>query len=227
MSYAHLPSDWAELLSEATSAESFTNLQAWLSAQREVSEVYPPQDEVYTAFHLTPFDKLKVVILGQDPYHGEGQGHGLSFSVKPGVKVPPSLRNMYKELESDLGVTRADAKTNGDLRPWAEQGVLLLNTVLTVRASEANSHRKQGWERFTDEVIKVISERKEHVVFILWGKPSQLKAKLIDEGRHTIIASAHPSPLSAKAGFFGSKPYSQANTALTARGQEAVDWSLS
>ena len=225
-SYGQLPSGWAELLSEATSAESFKRLGEWLEGERASSVVYPPADEVYTAFHLTPLSELKVVILGQDPYHGEGQAHGLSFSVKPGVKVPPSLKNMYKELESDLGITRADQKTNGDLRAWASQGVMMLNTVLTVRASEANSHRKRGWEQFTDEVIKAISAHKEHVVFVLWGKPSQAKEALIDASKHTIISSAHPSPLSARNGFFGSQPYSKANAALVAHGQPAVDWSL-
>ena len=221
-----LPPDWASLLQGAIQDPSYARLQAWLSEERETSVVYPPEGEVFTAFQLTSLEDLKVVILGQDPYHGPGQAHGLSFSVKPGVKVPPSLRNMYRELESDLGVKRATPKTSGDLSEWARRGVLLLNTVLTVRSSEANSHRRRGWERFTDEVIRQVSAHKEHVVFILWGRPAQAKLKLIDQGKHTTLISAHPSPLSARGGFFGSAPYSKANEALTARGQAPIDWSL-
>jgi len=226
MTASLLPPDWSARLHKALSDPSYQALQSWLSAERASHVVYPPEEEVFTAFHLTSFEAVKVVILGQDPYHGEGQAHGLSFSVKPGVKVPPSLRNMYKELERDLGVARVDPKTNGDLRPWATQGVLLLNTVLTVRASEANSHRRRGWERFTDEVIRLLSAEKEHVVFILWGKPAQQKLKLIDTEKHTALMSAHPSPLSARNGFFESAPYSKTNEALVAHGQAEVSWSL-
>lgn len=221
-----LPPDWSALLEDALSHPSYQALQAWLKAERASYLIYPTEEEVFTSFHLTSVEAVKVVILGQDPYHGEGQANGLSFSVKPGVKVPPSLRNMLKELESDLGVTHADPKTNGDLRPWATQGVLLLNSVLTVRASEAHSHRKRGWERFTDEVIRVISAEKEHVVFIMWGRPAQQKLRLIDVEKHTVLMSAHPSPLSAHNGFFSSAPYSKTNAALVAHGQSAVEWSL-
>lgn len=226
MNATFLPTDWANLLSEAIHHKSYQKLQSWLSSQRALSTVYPPENEVFTAFHLTSFTHLKVVILGQDPYHGQGQAHGLSFSVKSGIKVPPSLRNMYKELESDLGLKRADPKMNGDLSLWASQGVLLLNTVLTVRAGEANSHRKQGWEDFTDEVIRQINAHKDHVVFVLWGKPAQQKLTLIDESKHSIVVSAHPSPLSAHHGFLGSAPYSKVNKALVAHAQDPIDWSL-
>ena len=222
--YERLPEDWAELLSEATSAASYQQLQRWLAEERQRCVVYPPQEELFTAFHLCSLAELKVVILGQDPYHGEGQAHGLSFSVKPGLKIPPSLRNIYKELERELGAPHPQAQTSGELSAWARQGVLLLNTVMTVRAGEANSHRKQGWERFSDEVIRLISAHKEHVVFILWGRPAQQKRKLIDEDKHSVLMSAHPSPLSARNGFFGSAPFSSANAALSERGQALIDW---
>ncbi|MBM4292383.1 MAG: uracil-DNA glycosylase [Deltaproteobacteria bacterium] len=223
-----LPADWQGALSAALAAPSFAALGAWLAQERAAAQVFPPADEVYTAFHLTPLSAVRVVVLGQDPYHDDGQAHGLSFSVKPGVKVPPSLKNMYKELASDLGLSapKVDGKESGDLRPWARAGVLMLNTVLTVRAHEPNSHRDRGWELFTDEVIRAISASRDHVVFVLWGKPAQAKAKLIDPAKHTVLKGAHPSPLSAHAGFFGSRPYSQVNAALVARGQALVDWSL-
>lgn len=226
---SQLPPDWRSALASATATPSFAALTSWVAQERASSQVFPPEDEVYTAFHLTPLSAVRVVILGQDPYHDDGQAHGLSFSVKPGVKVPPSLKNMYKELASDLGVAapKVDGKESGDLRPWAKAGVLMLNTVLTVRAHEPNSHRNQGWEVFTDEVIRAISASRDHVVFVLWGKPAQAKAKLIDASKHTVLMGAHPSPLSAHAGFFGSRPYSKVNEALVARGQAPIDWSLS
>ena len=226
---SQLPPDWRSALASATATPSFAALTDWVAQERASSQVFPPEDEVYTAFHLTPLSAVRVVILGQDPYHDDGQAHGLSFSVKPGVKVPPSLKNMYKELASDLGVAapKVDGKESGDLRPWAKAGVLMLNTVLTVRAHEPNSHRNQGWEVFTDEVIRAISASRDHVVFVLWGKPAQAKAKLIDASKHTVLMGAHPSPLSAHAGFFGSRPYSKVNEALVARGQAPIDWSLS
>lgn len=226
---SQLPPDWRSALASATATPSFAALTSWVAQERASSQVFPPEDEVYTAFHLTPLNAVRVVILGQDPYHDDGQAHGLSFSVKPGVKVPPSLKNMYKELASDLGVAapKVDGKESGDLRPWAKAGVLMLNTVLTVRAHEPNSHRNQGWEVFTDEVIRAISASRDHVVFVLWGKPAQAKAKLIDASKHTVLMGAHPSPLSAHAGFFGSRPYSKVNEALVARGQAPIDWSLS
>jgi uracil-DNA glycosylase len=221
--YGTLPNDWAGILQHAIQSASYEKLQSFLESERENQEIFPSQSEVFTAFHLTALDQLKVVILGQDPYHDVGQAHGLSFSVKKGIKVPPSLVNMYKELKSDLGLS---TPTHGNLTDWAKQGVMMLNTVLTVRAHQPNSHRKQGWEKFTDEVIKAISQSKSHVVFILWGKPAHDKIPLIDRSRHTILQGAHPSPLSAHTGFFGSKPYSQANEALIEHGQSPIDWQI-
>ncbi|MBP2855511.1 uracil-DNA glycosylase, partial [Acinetobacter baumannii] len=172
---------------------------------------------------LTPYEEVKVVILGQDPYHGENQAHGLSFSVQPGVKIPPSLRNIYKELYDDLGIAPVQ---HGNLVSWAKQGVLLLNTVLTVREGQAYSHRGKGWERLSDTIIEKLNEREKPIVFILWGKPAQEKIKMIDKSRHIIITSPHPSPLSASRGFFGSKPFSKTNDALLALGEEPIDWQL-
>jgi endonuclease-3 len=185
--YGTLPNDWAGILQHAIQSASYEKLQSFLESERENQEIFPSQSEVFTAFHLTALDQLKVVILGQDPYHDVGQAHGLSFSVKKGIKVPPSLVNMYKELKSDLGLS---TPTHGNLTDWAKQGVMMLNTVLTVRAHQPNSHRKQGWEKFTDEVIKAISQSKSHVVFILWGKPAHDKIPLIDRSRHTILQGA-------------------------------------
>jgi uracil-DNA glycosylase len=179
---------------------------------------------VLTAFELTPFDEARVLILGQDPYHDEGQAHGLAFSVSPGVRPPPSLVNLFKELHADLG---CPIPRSGSLIPWARQGVLLLNTVLTVRAHAPGSHKGRGWETFTDAVLRALAERSEPMVFVLWGGFAQKKARLLDTGRHTVLSSAHPSPLSARNGFFGSRPYSAVNRALEARGQQPIDWSLS
>lgn len=213
--------NWEEIFRSITNNHDFTTMRQTLNERYRKGEVYPPEEQVYTAFELTPFNSIKVVILGQDPYHGKGQSHGLAFSVNEGVKIPPSLRNIYKELESDLGIVR---KT-GNLSDWAEEGVLLLNTVLTVDAGDANSHRGLGWEQFTDDIIRTISEELEHVVFILWGKPAQKKVKLIDTDKHKIITSVHPSPLSAFRGFFGSKPFSQTNAYLESAGRGPIDWS--
>jgi len=190
--------------------------------ERQQYEVFPAHDDVFSAFHLTPYADVRVVILGQDPYHGPGQAHGLSFSVRPEVDVPPSLRNMYKELHDDLGIPHPG---HGHLASWARNGVLLLNSVLTVRAHNAGSHRKQGWETFTDRVIEVVSAKPEPVAFILWGNFARSKAPLIADHHH-IIESTHPSPLSASRGFFGSRPYSRANAALEAAGRPPVDWRL-
>jgi uracil-DNA glycosylase len=184
--------------------------------------VYPAHDEVFAALHHTPYAQVKVVLLGQDPYHGPGQAHGLCFSVRHGVAVPPSLQNMFKELRDDLGIA---IPSHGNLTSWAQRGVLLLNTTLTVRAGSAGSHHGKGWETFTDEVIRVVNQR-EFVVFVLWGANARRKKLLIDTARHTIIESAHPSPLSAHNGFFGSRPFSRINAALQAAGVEPVDWSL-
>jgi len=216
-----LPASWKAALAGEIEKPYWKALEEFVAAERAAHEVYPPAAEVFTALDLTPLDAVRVVVIGQDPYHGEGQAHGLSFSVKPGVGVPASLRNMYKELKDDLGVPVA--KT-GDLAPWAEQGVLMLNTVLTVRAGEANSHRNRGWETFTDAVIKTVSDKKDPVVFVLWGAHAQKKVKLIDTAKHAVIQSAHPSPLSARNGFFGSKPFSKINEQLAARGTPEVDW---
>lgn len=216
---AHL--NWEEIFRDITNNHDFTAMRQTLNERYRKGEVYPPEEQVYTAFELTPFNSIKVVVLGQDPYHGKGQSHGLAFSVNDGIKIPPSLRNIYKELESDLGIVR----TTGNLSDWAREGVLLLNTVLTVDAGDANSHRGLGWEQFTDDIIRTISEKHEHVVFILWGKPAQQKIKLIDTEKHKIITSVHPSPLSSYRGFFGSKPFSQTNDYLESFGRGAIDWS--
>ncbi len=191
-----------------------------LSEAYEKERIFPEKKEIFQAFSLTPYEKVSVVILGQDPYHGYGQAEGLAFSVKKGVKIPPSLRNIYKELESDLGIKTPE---HGSLISWAEEGVLLLNTVLTVREGEANSHAQLGWKTFTDEVIKKLGEREEPVVFILWGNQAKEKEKFIGS-QHKVITSVHPSPLSARRGFFGSKPFSKTNTFLKEMGKEPISW---
>lgn len=213
--------EWSEVFEKIKEKHDFSTLEEVLEDKYANGKVFPPRDEIYTAFELTSFENVRVVILGQDPYHGERQSHGLAFSVNEGIKIPPSLRNIYKELEGDLGIKR----TGGSLKDWAAEGVLLLNTVLTVDAHEANSHRGLGWEKFTDSVIEMVSEELENVVFILWGKPAQKKEALIDGSKHLIIKSVHPSPLSAYRGFFGSKPFSRTNEYLEANGRTPVDWS--
>ncbi|MER2088529.1 MAG: uracil-DNA glycosylase [Sporosarcina sp.] len=215
--------DWDEVLKEEFEKPYYKKLREFLKKEYAEETVYPQMDDLWTAFKLTPFNDVKVVILGQDPYHGPGQAHGLSFSVKPGVKIPPSLRNMFKELTSDIGCPPPE---NGTLSGWAEQGVLMMNTVLTVRQGQAHSHRKQGWETFTDEVIRQLSKRAEPIVFVLWGRPAQEKKKLIDTTRHAIIESVHPSPLSASRGFFGSRPYSETNRILESWDETPIDWCL-
>ena len=212
---------WDSVFKKINENHDFSTLKETLSSRYQSGNVFPPREEIYTAFDLTPFENVKVVILGQDPYHGEGQAHGLAFSVNDGIKLPPSLRNIYKELEDDLGIKRH----SGSLKDWAREGVLLLNTVLTVDESQANSHRGLGWEVFTDSVIEAVSDYLEGVVFILWGKPAQSKIKLIDTTKHHIIQSVHPSPLSAYRGFFGSKPFSQTNDYLVSQGLKPIDWS--
>jgi uracil-DNA glycosylase len=222
MSQDGLPHDWHELLASELEAPYFKALHEFVTQERKEKTVYPPKSDVYTAFQLTPFDRVKVLLLGQDPYHDEGQAHGLAFSVKPGVKSPPSLRNILKELHNELG---CKIPNNGCLEPWARQGVMLLNAVLTVRAHEPASHQGMGWERFTDTIIRKLSDRDDPLVFALWGGFARKKSKLIDDDRHIIIESAHPSPLSA-AKFFGSKPFSKINSALKKLGKDEIDWQL-
>ena len=217
-----IPASWAPVLAAETEQPYFADLEAFLKTERAEHQVFPPEDEVFAALAATPYQDVKVVLIGQDPYHDDGQAHGMCFSVRPGVRIPPSLRNMYKEMDTDLGI--APVK-HGYLKAWADQGVLLLNTVLTVRAHEPASHKDRGWEKFTDAVIKDVSAREKPVVFVLWGAHAKKKAKLIDATRHAIVQGAHPSPLSAKL-FFGSKPFSAVNEALAGFGQEPIDWQL-
>ncbi len=218
-----IESGWKKQLSGAFSDPSFAKLKEFLLAERSKGEkVYPPGSQIFAAFDLTPWEEVRVVILGQDPYHGPGQANGLCFSVAEDVRLPPSLRNMYKEMESDLG---CKPPANGDLSFWAEQGVLMLNATLTVRAHEAGSHQKQGWEPFTDEVIKKLNDHPRKLVFILWGSFARKKAVAIDRERHFVIEAPHPSPLSAHRGFFGSKPFSKTNAKLKEWGEPEIRWS--
>ena len=219
-----LTNDWGPLLEEECKKPYFTELEQFLNQEYRQYHVYPAAENIYNAFHYTSFEEVKVVILGQDPYHGPNQAHGLSFSVQPGVKIPPSLKNIYKELQEDLGCS---IPNHGYLVEWAKQGVLLLNTVLTVREGEAHSHRGKGWEIFTDHVIHLLNEREEPIVFILWGKPAQTKIPYINTDRHAILTSVHPSPLSANRGFFGSKPFSKTNDYLKKWGMTEINWQIS
>jgi len=220
---AILSNDWAGLLEAEFEKPYYKELRQFLKQEYSHHTIYPDMHDIFNALHLTSYANTKIVILGQDPYHGAGQAHGLSFSVKPGVPAPPSLQNMFKELRSDLGI---DIPNHGYLVHWAEQGVLLLNTVLTVREGMPNSHKGMGWEQFTDQVIRLLNDREEPIVFILWGSHAQQKAQLITNKRHEILRSVHPSPLSAHRGFFGSKPYSKANEFLKRHGEEEIDWRL-
>ena len=217
-----MQTDWKSLLSEQFEQPYWEELQRFVQTERLHDQVFPAHDEVFRALRLTPHADVRAVILGQDPYHGPGQAHGLSFSVRPGVAVPPSLRNIYKELHDDMGIEHPG---HGNLEAWARSGVLLLNSVLTVRAHDAGSHRKQGWEILTDRIIEVVSEKSDPVVFILWGNLARSKASLI-ASHHHIIESPHPSPLSASRGFFGTKPFSRANDELVESRREPIDWSL-
>ena len=216
-----LNNDWKMVLNSTISEAYFQDLALFLDKDVNSFDIFPPKDQIFAAFQRCSFKQTKVVIIGQDPYHGAGQAQGLSFSVPPAFPLPPSLRNIYKELYDDLKVIRND----GDLRSWADQGVLLLNAVLTVRSGEPNSHAKRGWEEFTQKVIQILSEEKQNVVFVLWGAYAQKLAKSIDLKRHFIIQSAHPSPLSAhRGGFFKTKPFSKINEYLVGSGQESIDW---
>lgn len=214
--------EWLSLVGKEIEKDYFQQILKQLYQEKMSGKViFPPPSQVFDAFYLTPFDKLKVVILGQDPYHGKGQAHGLSFSVCPGVSLPPSLRNIYKELKSDMGI---DRKTNGCLNDWAEQGILLLNASLSVEQGMPMSHQKLGWQQFTDFVIQKISEKKQRIIFILWGRLAQQKESLIDHQKHYILKSPHPSPFSADKGFFGSRPFSKSNAWLQQQGLEPINW---
>ena len=218
-----MTTDWNPLLRDQFEQPYWDELQQFVADERRTNTIYPPPDDVFAALHFTPYADVKVMILGQDPYHGPRQANGLCFSVRPGVRVPPSLVNIFKEMHSDLGIAIPDS---GDLEPWARQGVLLLNTTLTVRAGQAASHQKHGWETFTDRVLDVVNDKTDPVVFILWGGAARRKRDRIDTSRHTVIESPHPSPLSAHNGFFGTRPFSRTNAALVAAGREPVDWEL-
>ena len=212
---------WNEILAEEMQKDYYQELQAFVQKRRAEVRVFPEEKNVFNALELTPFESVKVVILGQDPYHGFGQAHGLSFSVQKGIPLPPSLKNIYKELQEDIG---GELPTEGDLSHWAKQGVLLLNTVLTVEEGNANSHKGKGWERLTNRLIESLNELKHPVIFILWGKPAQDKEKLIINPNHVILKAPHPSPLSAYRGFFGSKPFSRVNDILIQQGQTPILW---
>ncbi|RAZ69462.1 uracil-DNA glycosylase [Planococcus maitriensis] len=215
--------DWQEILGGEFGKSYYRELREFLKEEYAKETIYPVKENIWNAFEHTAYQDVKAVILGQDPYHGPNQAQGLSFSVQPGIAHPPSLRNIFKELEDDIG---CEKPVDGTLTKWSDQGVLMLNTVLTVRQGQAHSHQKKGWEQFTDEVIRKLSEREAPVIFILWGKPAQMKKRLIDTERHDIIEAPHPSPLSAHRGFFGSQPFSKVNKLLQSRGQEPIDFCL-
>lgn len=214
---------WQSIIEEIAHTHTYQDLQRFLTEEYAEHVVYPPKEDIWTAFEWTPYNDVKVVIIGQDPYHGQGQAHGLSFSVKEHVKIPPSLRNIYKELENDLNYPPVN---HGFLKKWAEQGVLMLNTVMTVRAHTPNSHKNKGWEQVTDHAILALNNLNHPVIFLLWGRHAQQKKELIDTNKHYIIESSHPSPFSARHSFFGSKPFSQVNATLESNGQTPIDWKL-
>lgn len=218
-----ISNDWLEPLKPEFKKEYYKNLHQKVVQEYNSTLVFPPADDLFNAFHFTPLSEVKAVILGQDPYHGDGQAHGLCFSVKKGVDIPPSLVNIYTELQDDLG---CKIPNHGCLEKWAREGVLLLNTVLTVRAHKALSHRGIGWEQFTDAAIRILNEQDRPIVFILWGKPAQEKQKMLDNPKHLVLKAPHPSPLSAYRGFFGSKPFSQTNEFLEKNGIEPIDWAI-
>ncbi|EGT4531703.1 uracil-DNA glycosylase [Clostridioides difficile] len=219
----NLGNDWDELLKEEFEKDYYLNLRKFLIEEYKTRQIFPNMHNIYEALKHTSYKDTKVLILGQDPYHGDNQAHGLAFSVQPQVKTPPSLLNMYKELKDDLGCF---IPNNGYLMPWADQGVLLLNTALTVRAHEANSHKNKGWEIFTDRVISILSEREDPVIFVLWGSNARKKVELIDTSKHYILEAPHPSPLSASKGFFGCKHFSKINEILKKLGKEAINWQI-
>lgn len=223
MNNNQLSNDWSPILEPVLKDESFKRLKIFLANEYQTQTIYPTKQDIWTAFQWTPYEKVKVVILGQDPYHGAGQAHGLSFSVQPGIQIPPSLRNIFRELADDLNLM---PPSHGYLREWAEQGVFLLNSVLTVRAGQAGSHRGKGWEEVTDFAITALNKKQTPVVFVLWGAEARKKRQLIDENKHFVLTSAHPSPLSAYRGFFGSRPFSKINELLVKTGQEKIDWEL-
>ncbi len=220
---AMIDNDWLTELGQEFAKPYYKELYQFVLDEYNTTQVFPPADDIFNAFHLTPLSQVKVVIIGQDPYHNVGQAHGLCFSVKPEVDIPPSLVNIYKELHEDLGCSIPD---NGYLVKWASQGVLMLNTVLTVRAHMANSHKGRGWEKFTDAAIRALNKQDRPIVFILWGKPAQSKAKMLDNPNHLILKAAHPSPLSAYNGFFGIRPFSQTNRFLEEHGETPIDWQI-
>jgi uracil-DNA glycosylase len=218
-----LPDNWSNILEEEFEKPYFKKLESFLDNEFQTQIIYPTKENIFNAFKYTSYDDVKVLLLGQDPYHGKNQAHGLSFSVLDNITLPPSLRNIYKELESDLGIIPTK---NGNLEKWAKQGILMLNAVLTVREGLANSHKSQGWEKFTDSVIKKLNERNKPIIFLLWGNYAKKKASLIDKNKHIIIEGIHPSPLSANGGFFGSKPFSKINKNLVELGEKEIDWKL-
>ncbi len=220
---AAISNDWLEPLKPEFSKPYYAKLYKKVKEEYETRLIFPPSEDIFNAFALTPLHEVKVVILGQDPYHGDGQAHGLCFSVKPEVEIPPSLVNIYQELRDDLGCY---IPNNGYLTKWAKQGVLLLNTVLTVRAHQANSHRGIGWEEFTDAAIRILNQQDRPMVFILWGRPAQMKKAMLDNPNHLILEAPHPSPLSAYRGFFGSRPFSKTNVFLQQHGLEPIDWQI-
>lgn len=218
-----LPDDWRVALKDVCPDPISPDLETFVEAEYAANEVFPPRTKIFAALRATPLRNVRVVIVGQDPYHGAGQAHGLCFSVAPQVAVPPSLKNIFRELKDDLGIAPPD---HGCLLPWARQGVLLANAVLTVRSGEPQSHAKRGWERFTDCVLRAVAAKSERVVFLLWGKPAQAKRSLVEREPHVVLAAAHPSPLAARYGFFGSKPFSRANAALIEAGLLPIEWNL-
>lgn len=219
-----ITNDWQRALESEFHKDYYRSLDEFVKNEYKQFCIYPKEDDIFNAFHFTPLQKVKVVIIGQDPYHGENQANGLCFSVQPNVSVPPSLCNIYKELHDDLG---CKIPNNGYLKEWADQGVLLLNTVLTVRAHEAGSHQKKGWERFTDSVIETLNSQNRPIVFILWGRPAQAKKKMLSNPEHLVLEAPHPSPLSAYRGFFGSRPFSKTNEFLVSHNVDAINWQIS